>query len=299
MNLKARFSFLINWSKKIVLPGFKGMNLFEVASFYFEGIEKGAITTRASSIAFNFFLAFFPALIFLFTLIPYIPINNFQEILLELLNDVLPPSTNESFFLTLNDIINHPRGGLLSFGFIMALYFSTNSVNSLMEAFNSSIHIKESRSTWKQRLIALNLTVILAIMLIVAIGLIVFTQIAQSYLIEWGILEPSSITLIKFGKWIVLLSLLFFGISTLFQFGPAQKTDWKFFSPGAILATIFIVITSLGFGYYIENFSQYNRLYGSIGTLIIVLLWLYFNAIVMLIGFELNTSIFKAIKTEK
>lgn len=299
MDLKARFSFLINWSKKIVLPGFKGMNLFEVASFYFEGIEKGAITTRASSIAFNFFLAFFPALIFLFTLIPYIPINNFQEILLELLNDVLPPSTNESFFLTLNDIINHPRGGLLSFGFIMALYFSTNSVNSLMEAFNSSIHIKESRSAWKQRLIALNLTVILAIMLIIAIGLIVFTQIAQSYLIEWGILEPSSITLIKFGKWIVLLSLLFFGISTLFQFGPAQKTDWKFFSPGAILATFFIVITSVGFGYYIENFSQYNRLYGSIGTLIIVLLWLYFNAIVMLIGFELNTSIFKAIKTEK
>jgi membrane protein len=298
MNFKNRFSFLINWSKKIVLPGFKGMNLFEVASFYFEGIEKGAITTRASSIAFNFFLAFFPALIFLFTLIPYIPINDFQEILLQLLNDVLPPSTNESFFLTLNDIINHPRGGLLSFGFIMALYFSTNSVNSLMAAFNSSFHIKESRSAWKQRLIALNLTIILAIMLIVAISLIVFTQIAQSYLVKWGFIEPSSLTLIYFGKWIILLSFLFFGISTLFRFGPAQKTDWNFFSPGAILATFFIITTSVGFGYYIENFGQYNRLYGSIGTLIIVLLWLYFNAIVMLIGFELNTSIFKAIKTE-
>jgi membrane protein len=299
MNLKTRFSFLINWSKKIILPGFKGMNLFEVASFYFEGIEKGAITTRASSIAFNFFLAFFPALIFLFTLIPYIPIDNFQEILLQLLNDVLPPSTNESFFSTLNDIISHPRGGLLSFGFIMALYFSTNSVNSLMEAFNSSIHIIESRTAWKQRLIALNLTLILAVMLVVTIGLIVFTQIAQSYLVKWGFLEPSSLTLINFGKWLILLSFLFFGISTLFQFGPAQKTDWQFFSPGSILATFFIVITSIGFGYYIENFSQYNKLYGSIGTLIIVLLWLYFNAIVMLIGFELNTSIFKAIKTEK
>ena len=299
MNLKTRFSFLINWSKKIILPGFKGMNLFEVASFYFEGIEKGAITTRASSIAFNFFLAFFPALIFLFTLIPYIPIDNFQEILLQLLNDVLPPSTNESFFSTLNDIISHPRGGLLSFGFIMALYFSTNSVNSLMEAFNSSIHIIESRTAWKQRLIALNLTLILAVMLVVTIVLIVFTQIAQSYLVKWGFLEPSSLTLINFGKWLILLSFLFFGISTLFQFGPAQKTDWQFFSPGSILATFFIVITSIGFGYYIENFSQYNKLYGSIGTLIIVLLWLYFNAIVMLIGFELNTSIFKAIKTEK
>jgi membrane protein len=117
--------------------------------------------------------------------------------------------------------------------------------------------------------------------------------------VKWGFLEPSSLTLINFGKWLILLSFLFFGISTLFQFGPAQKTDWQFFSPGAILATFFIVITSIGFGYYIENFSQYNKLYGSIGTLIIVLLWLYFNAIVMLIGFELNTSIFKAIKTEK
>ena len=295
---KKYLTFFIDWSKKIFLPGFKGMNLYDVTCFYLEGIEKGAITTRASSIAFNFFLAFFPALIFLFTLIPYIPINNFQEILLQLLNDVLPPSTNESFFSTLNDIINHPRGGLLSFGFIMALYFSTNSINSLMEAFNSSFHIEESRSVWKQRLIALSLTITLVLMLVIAIALIVFTQIAQNYLVEWNIIKQSSIFLIKFGKWIILLSFLFFGISTLFQFGPAQKTDWKFFSPGAILATLFIIITSLGFGYYIENFSQYNKLYGSIGTLIIVLLWLYFNAIVMLIGFELNTSIFRAIKTE-
>jgi len=299
MKLKKKLIFLVDWSKKIILPGFKGMNLFEVASFYFEGIEKGAIKTRASSIAFNFFLAFFPALIFLFTLIPYIPINDFQEILLQLLSDVLPPSTNESFFLTLNDIINHPRGSLLSLGFVMALYFSTNSVNSLMEAFNSSYHIIESRNVWRQRLIALTLTVILIAMLVIAIALIVFTQIAQSYLVEWGFLDQSSVFLIRFGKWIILLNFLFFGISILFQFGPAQKTDWNFFSPGAILATFFIIITSIGFGYYIENFNQYNKLYGSIGTLIIVLLWLYFNAIVMLIGFELNTSIFKAIKTDK
>ncbi len=294
MSLKEKLSFLIDWSKHIVLPGFRGMNLFDVASFFIKGLEKGAITTRASSIAFNFFLALFPALIFFFTLIPYIPIDNFQEILLQLLGEVLPPSTNESAFSTLNDIINHPRGGLLSFGFVMALYFSTNSINSLMEAFNSSYHISESRGMWKQRIIAIGLTLMLSIMLILAIAIIVFTQISSAYFVDLGILQESSILLIKIGKWVTLLTFLFFGLSLLFQFAPSKKTYWSFFSPGAILATLFIVLTSIGFGYYIDQFGQYNKLYGSIGTLIVILLWMYFNAIVMLIGFELNASIFSA-----
>jgi len=270
------------------------MNLYDVAIFFIKGMEKGAITTRASSIAFNFFLAFFPALIFFFTLIPYIPIEDFQDILLQLLSEVLPQSTNETAFDTLNDIINHPRGGLLSFGFVMALYFSTNSINSLMEAFNSSYFISENRGMWKQRLIAIGLTLTLSVMLILAIAVIVFTQVASAYFVDLGILQESSIALIIIGKWITLLTFLFFGLSLLFQFGPAKKTYWSFFSPGAILATLFIVLTSVGFGYYIDQFGQYNKIYGSIGTLIVILLWMYFNAIVMLIGFELNASIFSA-----
>jgi membrane protein len=294
MKLKERLSFLVDWSKHLVLPGFSGMNLYDVAHFFIEGLEKGAITTRASSIAFNFFLALFPALIFFFTLIPYIPVDNFQEILLGLLGEVLPPSTNESAFKTITDIINHPRGGLLSFGFLMALYFSTNSINSLMEAFNSSYHISESRGMCKQRLIALGLTLMLSLMLIVAIALIVFTQFASNYFVDLGILKQSSITLMLIGKWIILLAFLFGGLSILFQYGPTKKTHWSLISPGSILATVFIIITSMGFGLYIDHFGQYNKLYGSIGTLIVILLWMYFNAIVMLIGFELNASIFSA-----
>lgn len=292
-------SFLIDWSKHIDLPGFKGMNLFEVGSFFIKGLEKGAITTRASSIAFNFFLAFFPALIFFFTLIPYIPIDNFQEILLQLLGEVLPSSTNEAAFGTLNDIISNPRGGLLSFGFILALYFSTNSINSLMEAFNSSYHISENRGMWKQRIIAVGLTLALSFMLILAIAIIVFTQIASAYFVDLGLLKESSIILIKVGKWVTLLMFLFLGLSLLFQYAPAKKSYWQFFSPGAILATLFIVITSLGFGYYIDHFGQYNKLYGSIGTLIVILLWMYFNAMVMLIGFELNASLYSVQETKK
>lgn len=285
---------LFNWSKRIVLLGFSGMSLYEVARFFIKGLEEGAITTRASSIAFNFFVAFFPAIIFLFTLIPYLPITNFQEVLLQLLSEVLPPSTYDATFNTLNDIINHPRGGLLSIGFAMALYFSTNSVHSLTEAFNSSYHLRENRSILQQRLTALWLTLVLSFMLIIAISLIVFVQFASSYLLEIEVLAESSVTLLNLGKWIILLSLLFSGIAILFQYAPAKKTYWSLLSPGAILATVFVVITSLGFGYYIDHFAQYNKLYGSIGTLIIILLWMYFNAIVLLIGFELNASIFNA-----
>ena len=184
------------------------------------------------------FLALFPALIFFFTLIPYIPVDNFQEILLGLLGEVLPPSTNESAFKTITDIINHPRGGLLSFGFLMALYFSTNSINSLMEAFNSSYHISENRGMWKQRLIALGLTLMLSLMLIVAVALIVFTQFASNYFVDLGILKQSSITLMLIWKmdyttWLSYLVAYRFCFNTALS----KKTHWSLISPGSILAT--------------------------------------------------------------
>ena len=255
---------------------------------------EGAITTRASSLAFNFFLAFFPSIIVFFTLIPYIPIDSLQETLMELLAVVLPPSTNEITFQTLEDIISNPRGGLLSVGFILALYFSTNGINSLIEAFNSSYHIREIRPLIQQRILSLGLTLLLSIMLIIAIGLIIFGTVVVNYLVSSEIITTGAADLIIYGKWFVMLSMLFFGISILFHLGPALKSKWKLFTPGSIFATIFIIITSIGFNYYINHFSQYNKIYGSIGTLIIILLWMYFNSIILLTGFELNASISNA-----
>ena len=140
-------------TKKLKPYGFVGLSIYDVAIFFWKGLMEGAITTRASSLAFNFFLAFFPGLIVFFTLIPYIPINALQDTLMEVLSIVLPPSTNEIAFSTLDDIINNQRGGLLSIGFILALYFSTNGINSLIEAFNSSYHIRENRPIIKQRIL--------------------------------------------------------------------------------------------------------------------------------------------------
>ena len=289
-------NFLKNLSQKIKPLGFSGLSIYDVAIFFWKGLMEGAITTRASSLAFNFFLAFFPSIIVFFTLIPYIPIKGLQETLMELLGTVLPPSTNEITFQTLEDIINNPRGGLLSIGFILALYFSTNGINSLIEAFNSSYHIREIRPLIQQRILSLGLTLLLSVMLVIAIGLIIFGTVVVNYLVSAEIITTSAADLIIYGKWMVMLAMLFFGISILFHLGPALKSKWKLFSPGSIFATIFIIITSIGFNYYIQNFSQYNKIYGSIGTLMIILLWMYFNSIILLTGFELNASISNAKK---
>ena len=289
-------NFFINITKKIKPWGFRGLSTYDVAVFFWKGLMEGAITTRASSLAFNFFLAFFPSIIVFLTLIPYIPIEGLQDTLMELLSAVLPPSTNEITFTTLDDIINNPRGGLLSLGFILALYFSTNGINSLIEAFNSSYHIREIRPLIQQRILSLGLTLLLSVMLIIAIGLIIFGTVVVHYLVENSIITSSAADLIIYGKWMVMLTMLFCGISILFHLGPALKSKWKLFSPGSIFATIFIIITSIGFNYYIQNFSQYNKIYGSIGTLMIILLWMYFNSIILLTGFELNASISNAKK---
>ena len=287
-------NFILNIAKKIKPLGFSGLSIYDVTIFFWKGLMEGAITTRASSLAFNFFLAFFPSIIVFLTLIPYIPVNGLQETLMELLNVVLPPSTNEITFQALDDIINNTRAGLLSIGFLLALYFSTNGINSLIEAFNASYHIRENRPIIQQRILSLGLTLLLSFMLIIAMGLIIFGKFVVSYLTEYKLITQYAGELILYGKWFTILLVLWLGISVLFHLGPSIKSKWKLFTPGSILATLGIIITSIGFNYYINHFSQYNKIYGSIGTLMIILIWMYFNSIILLTGFELNASISNA-----
>tara|TARA_B000000441_G_scaffold119550_1_gene93452 strand:+ start:285 stop:1175 length:891 start_codon:yes stop_codon:yes gene_type:complete len=287
---------LIEVVKKIKPLGFTGLSLYDVSVFFIKGLQEGAITTRASSLAFNFFLAFFPSIIVFFTLIPYIPIDGFQQTLMEIISNVLPPSTNSATFSTLEDIINNQRGGLLSIGFILALYFSTNGMSSLIQAFNSSYHIRENESIIKHQMLSILLTIVISALVFLTIILIIFGKAAIIYMIDYQLINENKLVLLNAAKWVILIFMLFLGITTIFNLGPAIKSQIKIFSPGAILATLFIILTSIVFSYYIDNFSQYNKIYGSIGTLIIILLWIYFNAIFLLIGFELNASIFNAKK---
>jgi membrane protein len=290
---------LIDRAQKISLPFFDGVPLYDVAVFFWRSIVDGSITTRASAIAFSFFIAFFPGVLFIFTLIPYIPIENFQNELFMIIQEVVPDSTFATIEDTVTDIIMRPRGGLLSLGFAMALVFSTNGLASMMSAFDATIHSINRRSWISQRLAAIGLLIILSVLLTTAIALITGGQVAISYLRENDVLRDSfTIFLLNFGKWIVIVFLLFFANSFLYYMAPAKKTRWRFISAGSTLATVLSIGALGGFSYYINNFSQYNKLYGSIGTLLILLFLMYVMSLILLVGFELNASIYQA-RTQK
>mgnify|MGYP006182126197 FL=1 len=281
-------------TKKLIIPGFEGLSLYEVSMFFYKGLVKGALTTRASSLAFNFFLAFFPSIIVLFTLIPFVPIEGFQEQLFVLMRDILPPLTFDATKSILDDIVNNEQGGLLSLTFVLALYFSTNGVNAMITGFNATYHLTDRRTWWQLRLLSFTLTLVLAILLVLTIIFQLFSQGFMSNLVSEGYLHQYSADIILYAKWLILVFVLFISYSILFYYGPADKKGWKFLSAGSIITTFLSVISSLGFSYYVNNFAQYNQLYGSIGTLLVILLWMYFNSIILLLGFELNASIVSA-----
>ena len=284
-------------ARRISFPGFDGMPLYDVAMFFWKSIVEGSITTRASAIAFSFFLALFPALIFLLTLIPYIQIYipDFQDQLFLLIQDLLPTGLFDTVDETIKDIITRERGGLLSLGFFMALIFSTNGLASMMSAFDASMHSFQRRTWLGQRLIAILLLFIVSVLLTICIALIAGGQIAINYLADNDLLRDNfTYYLLTFGKWIVIVTVLFFTYSFFYYFAPAKKTKWRFISAGGTLATALSIATIAGFGYYITNFGQYNKLYGSIGTLLAVLLLFYLMSLILLLGFELNASINEA-----
>jgi len=262
-------------SQRLKLPGFEGLSFYVVSKFFIEGLKNGALNMRASSLAFSFFLALFPTIIFLFTLIPYIPIDNFQDYLFNLLQNIMPKSAFEATEGTIADIIKNQRGGLLSFGFLSALYFSTNGFNAMINAFNETYHEIETRTAIGQRLASFYMLFITVILISTAIGLVIGTEIGFKYLIHK---DKSLYYILNTGKWIILAGLCYSLIS------------FHYF------ATVLIIIASLAFGYYVNNFGNYNKLYGSIGTLIVIMMWIYINSLILLLGFDLNVSIHSAKK---
>jgi membrane protein len=290
---------LVSGSKKIILPGFEGVPIYDVITFFISGLRDSASGNKAASLSFRFFLAIFPGLIFIITLIPYIPVHNFQDLLLQMMQDLMPASAFQATQETFLDLLHNKQGGLLSFGFIFALYLATDGVYAMMRGFNESVHIVEKRSAFKIRLISFMLVGIITLLLTISTALIVFSGWFFGYLQQEGIIT-SDITLwmLLIGKWVILLGLLFTAISFLYYFGPSGNVKYRFISAGSSLATIFIILVSWGFAYYVNNFGSYNKLYGSIGTIIVVMLFINFNVFVVLLGYELNSSIYLAKKKQ-
>lgn len=277
-------------AQRLTLPGFDGLSIYDVALFFWKGVYEGSVSSRAASISFSFFLALFPGVIFLFTLIPFIPVDGFQTELFRLLQDVLPPNSFDAAYSTITDILTIKRGDLLGVTVLAAFFFATNGTLSLIGNFGQTIHRLNVRGFWSQYLAAFLLTLALSVVLIAGIAGLALTEVVLGELLpgETGEWLTASV------RWMVLLALVLLSISLLFYFGPMRAAPWRFVSPGALLATLLIWLTSYLFGIYVTDFSRYNQFYGSIGTLMVIQLWIYVNAVGLIIGFELNASMASA-----
>jgi membrane protein len=285
-------AWAVTTSKRIILPGFNGIPIYDVAVFFIRGLTEGYINSRAAAISYSIFLAIFPFLIFLFNIIPFIPIDNFQLQLLSIIEDFMPQMAYESVKETIIDIVTRPRSSLLILNLVLTLYFSTNGVNSLIEAFNNTSHDLETRASYKQYLVSVLIVLINSFLLIIAIGLMTFGTALLQLILPDSIKESFIVIFsLQMLRWIIILGLLLMAISFIYYLAPARRKTFRFVSAGSLLATTLIVITTLGFNFYVDHFSSYNALYGSLGTLMIVLVWIYINAISLIVGFELNASI--------
>lgn len=286
------YEYFLNWTKITVLPGFNSLPLYTIAAFFFEEIKKESLVNKASGLAYNLMLAIFPGIIFIFTLIPYIPIKHFQDKLLSVLGTVMPANTFQAFQGTIVDIIKNQNGQLLSFGFLSAVFFATNGVSNLMAAFNKSALTTETRTWLRRRWIAFVLTLLILFSFLTGITIMIFGQEFIGYA-RHQMHGSGNLWILLFIiiRWIIVILLFFVTVSILYRYAPVHVKRWKFFSAGSIMATTLAVLTSLGFSFYINHFSSYNKIYGSIGTLIVTMIWLYLNSLIILLGFELNASI--------
>ena len=297
-------NILVRFFKQIKLPGLEGLSFYDLLELYITGIVKGALTTRASAIAFSFFMAIFPFLLFVLIIIPYVPIDDFKIEFLQILESFLPPSTSDFFFQNIFEIIEgSQRGGLLSSVFLLSIALMANGVNAVFSGFENSYHEQLTRNVFKQYLFALGIALILAFLLILTIAFLGYFQI---YVVQelFSVLEhkgyavdSQSVFWANMAQYIFFVLMVYIATSTLYYFGTREGKYSNFFSIGALFTTLLIILTSYLFGLYIENFGQYNKLYGSIGALLILLFYLLLNANILLLGYELNASLNKLRKS--
>ena len=282
-------NILVKLGKKIKVPGLQGMSLYDLLEMYFIGIINGALTSRAGAIAFSFFMALFPFLLFILTLIPFVPIEGFQKDFLMSLDQILPPTTSESVNLVINDIFNNRYSGLLSFGVLTSIFLMTNGVNAIFGGFEYSYHVKVTRNMFKQFMVALGVSVVLSVLLLVTVAFTIYFEIGIDNLKASGWVE-NDVSWIRTGRMAFFILMIYTSVSILYNFGVKGLKQRLFFTPGAILTTLLTILMFYLFGVYVEKFAQYNKLYGSIGTLLILMLFVWINAIILLLGFELNAS---------
>lgn len=307
MNLGNKYQSLktraLIWKKKlesvlriVILPGFEGVPLYDVLVYFIRGFTQVNLIDRAAAVAFNVFISIFPMILFLFTLLPYMPLQDVTEMVLSTLQSVLPPGTYESAALTINEIMSVQRGGLMSIGLLLAFYFSTTAVSSFIRGFNMGDNEFGQISFLKEQIYSIVIMLMFVGLLLLSVVLMIVGEKLIPVLFDIVNLEDGGFTLFMLNtlRWLIIVFTLVVAISMLYHVGNPRSKRFKLFTPGTLLFTGMFIVGTVAFNYYISNISTYNILYGSIGGLLIFLIWIYFNCILVLIGYELNKSIAKA-----
>ncbi len=286
---------LVYFLKRVPLGKGRVFSLYDLLQLYTIGIIRGALTYRASAISYSFFVAIFPFLLVVLNLIPYIPIADFQDDFWVFIDNLLPPGTHDFFKDIFLDIASKKRAGLLSTVFVLSIFLTTNGINAVFGGFDTSYHVHNTRGVVKQYFISMGVAMLLVFLILFSVIL----WLSFEYISRMGFFETLEANryLFLLAKKIFFIFVTYLSISILFHFGSAER-GIRFFSAGSLLTLVLFILTTYGFGIYIENFAQYNQLYGSIGALLIFLLYIWLNSTILLLGFELNASLLKLKKAD-
>lgn len=287
-------SFIGRVSKQIILPGFHGVPLYDAFVFFFAQLKKSGLNGRAKSISFDFAMAIPAVLICIFTLIPYMPISKqFTKELLRITRAITPNQNSYNFVNTfLQDFLNTPRVGLMSFGFILVIFYASNAMLSIIRTFDNAIYQHHKRRNYiRKRIKAIRLTIVVLGLLMGTILLLIGQGILFDHTMKWLKLKGSDVVWIAILRWIITVGLFFYSISFIYKYAPSVKKRWPLVTPGSVLATFLMMATTSGFSYWVNHFNNYNKVYGSLGSILILMLLIYLNSLILLLGFELNLSI--------
>ncbi len=283
---------LARFLKRIKLPWLQGLSLYDLLELYGIGIFEGALSYRAGAIAFSFFMALFPFALFILNLIPYIPIEGFQQDFLLFVKEGVPPNTYDAIYKIISDILNNSHSGLLSTGFLLSIFLMANGLNAILGGFETSKHIIIKRGFFHQYFVALGMSLLLSFLLLFTVASIVVFEVFIQKTIIQDVLSDR-IPLIILGRYVFVILMILITTSILFKFGTKHDKNRAFISIGSVFTTILIILSSYIFGIWVIRFSKYNELYGSIGTLLIMMFYIWLNCMILLLGFELNASISK------
>lgn len=284
--------FVRRQTKRIILPGFAGVPLYDVIKFFILQVRKTSFTERAAAVSYNFIMAIPPMCLFLFTLVPHLPLVQTRKLELqlgELIRDVIPAKEHNSNLINfVNGILEHQQVGLLSTTVVLLLFFGSNGMMGLMRSFNKNYIGSKKRSGLQKRWIAIRLTLLIMSLLLATLILLIM----QGIVLKWmGITNVTLKAFIAVLRWILIIALIFYSIAFIYKYAPDINKKWRLLSPGSLLATSLSILGTIGFSVFVNNFGRYNTLYGSIGTVIVLMSMIYINSLILLIGYELNVSI--------